>query len=262
MLSLDRRRGAPLCIGHRGAAALAPENTLESFRVAVEAGVDLIEFDVLRLEAGPLVVAHSDDLHEVSHGAASGTVRDQTLAALLELAPALPTLDAALEFFVDEAPDVGVHLDLKDAAALEGILEALRRHGLVERTLVSSFHGAAIRRLASLEPRLRAGVSFPRDRLHISRRRGSAPFIRLGLGAVRPIAPALARALLVRSRASALVLHHALLGDRTVRHVHARGLPVIAWTVDDPSELRRLDRIGVDAVVVNNPSVFASTLQA
>ena len=74
MLSLERRDGRPLCIGHRGAAALAPENTLRSFRAGVEAGADIIEFDVLGLGSGELVVAHSYDLHEVSHGAAGGSL--------------------------------------------------------------------------------------------------------------------------------------------------------------------------------------------
>ena len=76
MIRLERRDGRPLRIGHRGAATLAPENTLRSFRVAVETGVDLIEFDVLALRSGELVIAHSNDLHEVSHGAATGSVRD------------------------------------------------------------------------------------------------------------------------------------------------------------------------------------------
>ena len=67
MISLRRRASGPLRIGHRGAAALAPENTLGSFRAAVEAGVDLVEFDVLDLRDGTLVVAHSDDLAEVTH---------------------------------------------------------------------------------------------------------------------------------------------------------------------------------------------------
>jgi glycerophosphoryl diester phosphodiesterase len=47
-----------------------------------------------------------------------------------------------------------------------------------------------------------------------------------------------------------------------VRRAHARGVPVVGWTVDDPRDLERLDDVGVDAIVVNNPSVFASTLQA
>ena len=68
VIALDRRDGRPLRIGHRGAAALAPENTLRSFRAAVEAGVDLVEFDVIRLRGGELVVGHSHDLLELSHG--------------------------------------------------------------------------------------------------------------------------------------------------------------------------------------------------
>ena len=63
-------------VGHKGAAALEPENTLRSLQRAVELGCDLIEFDVLDLHDGTLVLAHSDDLLEVSHGAAAGRVRD------------------------------------------------------------------------------------------------------------------------------------------------------------------------------------------
>ena len=95
MISLERRNGLPLRIGHRGAAALAPENTLQSFRTALAAGVDLIEFDLLQLRDGNVVVAHSNDLHEVSHGVASGTVRNWTLEKLREVCPELPTLDEA-----------------------------------------------------------------------------------------------------------------------------------------------------------------------
>ncbi|HLF68667.1 MAG TPA: glycerophosphodiester phosphodiesterase, partial [Gaiellaceae bacterium] len=171
MIALARRGRRPLCIGHRGAAALAPENTLPSFRAAVAAGVDLVEFDVLGLHSGELVVAHSDDLGEVSHGAAAGTVRDRSLAALREVAPELPTLEDALGFFVDEAPGVGIHVDLKSQGSVDALVAVLRRFELVERTLVSSFHRGALRRLAALEPKLRAGVSFPEDRLGISHRR-------------------------------------------------------------------------------------------
>ena len=75
MICLERRDGRPLAIGHRGAAALAPENTVHSFRAAVSAGVDLVEFDLLALADGTLVVAHSYDLHEVGHGGLAGTMR-------------------------------------------------------------------------------------------------------------------------------------------------------------------------------------------
>src|ERR671930_444645 len=111
MIALERRDGRPLVIGHRGAADLAPENTLRGLRAGLAAGVDLIEFDVLALASGELVLAHSDDLYEVTHGTARGRVRDLSLAGLRELAPELPTLDDALRFFAEDARQVGVHVD-------------------------------------------------------------------------------------------------------------------------------------------------------
>ena len=140
MIDLWRREHGPLRIGHRGAAALAPENTLRSFRAAVATGVDLIEFDVLDLPRGPLVLAHSDHLDEVSHGAANGRVRDLSLAELHAVAPELPTLDDALAFFAEEAPGIGLHVDLKLRTRLDELAAAIVRHGLEARTVVSGVH--------------------------------------------------------------------------------------------------------------------------
>ncbi|MDQ3670941.1 MAG: glycerophosphodiester phosphodiesterase [Actinomycetota bacterium] len=261
MISLERRDGRPLVIGHRGAAALAPENTLASFRAALAAGVDLIEFDVLSLHDGELAIAHSDDLHEVSHGAARGTIGSMTLGDLREIAPDVPTLDEVLAFFADEAPEVGVHVDLKSASALEGVAHALARFDLLGRSLVSSFHHAALRRLARLEPRVRTGASFPEDRLGISRRPRSGPVVSQGLRSLLPLTPLLVRPLLARSRATVLVLKHELVSPRTVGRAHARGASVIAWTVDEPVHFSRVVTAGVDAVVTNDPSRFVSTLK-
>ena len=261
MIALERRNGRPLWIGHRGAAAVAPENTLESFRAAAEAGVDLIEFDVLELRTGDLVLAHSNDLGEVSHGRAGGTVRDKPLAVLREVAPDLPTLDDALVFFREEAPEIGAHVDLKSAEAAEKVLAALRRSALVDRALVSSFHLGALRSLVGLDPGLRTGASFPRDPLRVSERRGSGPAVGLALRAARVTAPLTARLLLARSRASALVLHHAVVSRNVVQLAHGRGVPVVAWTIDDPLDAARVDEAGVDALVVNNPAKFVSTLE-
>jgi glycerophosphoryl diester phosphodiesterase len=258
VISLERRDGRPLRIGHRGAGALAPENTLRSFRAALEAGVDLVEFDVLELHDGTLVVAHSNDLYEVSHGAASGTVRDKTLEGLREVCPELPALDDALGFFATEARGVGVHVDIKTASAVTEVAAALGRFGLLERSFVSSFHARALRPLAVLRPRLRVGAAFPQDHVGIHGRRGFGPVIRVGLRGLRTITPQLVGTLLARSGASALVLHHALVSPAAVRRAHARGAAVVAWTVDDPRELARVDAAGVDAVVTNDPTIFGS----
>jgi glycerophosphoryl diester phosphodiesterase len=255
-LSLERRDGRMLCIGHRGAAALAPENTLRSLRAAVDAGVDLIEFDVLELREGELVLAHSNDLFEVSHGAARGTVREQTLSALCDLAPELPTLDDAMAFFVDEAPHVGLHLDLKSVGVEMKVVAALGRFGLVERTLVTSFLPRGLREIARIEPRVRTGISFPQDRLRVSQRRGSRAVVRAGLYGLQIVTAALVGRLLTRSGATALSLQHTLVTQRVVRQAHSRGAAVVAWTVDDARDLERVDVAGADAVVVNDPGLF------
>ena len=256
MLSLDRRDGRPLVIGHRGAAALAPENTIASLRAAQMSGVDLIEFDVLALRSGELVLAHSDDLREVSHGVAEGRVRTKTLAELREVAPALPTLDQALEFFLDEATDVGVHVDIKSAGSEEHIAASLARFGLADRTLASSFHPKVVRHLAELEPRVRAAISFPQDRMNISGRKGSGTVVRLGLRSLRPLTPQLVGRLLARSHGSTISLHHSLATPAVVERAHGLGAKVVAWTLVTRGDLVRVDAAGVDAVVVDDPRLF------
>lgn len=260
MISLERRHGRPLRIGHRGAPALAPENTLRSFRAAVEAGVDLVELDVLALDGGELVVAHSHDLYEVSHGAARGTVRWRTLDEIRVDCPELPTLDEALAFFAEEATGVGVHADLKSPAAVLTLDGALSRFGLAERAVVSSAHFRVLRVLAGARSGIRTALTFPRS-VGFSEDGRLAPAVRSGLVGLRTAFPLLAGPLLRSTRVSVLSLHHTVVSSAAVRAAHRRGAAVIAWTVDDAGELARVEAAGVDAVVTNDPAIFASTLQ-
>lgn len=262
MIGLARRDGRPLRIGHRGAAALAPENTLDSFRKAVEIGVDLIELDVFELIGRELVVAHSNDLHEVSHGAHEGTVRDLPLARLRELCPELPTFEEALAFFVGEARGVGAHLDLKVRGREQDVVDALRAHDLCERSLVSTFGARSVRALTRLDPTIRSGITFPRSVLGITETGRGATVARGGLAVLERAMSLLVGPVLSLSHGHTLVLHHSVVSESAVRRAHERGVPVVAWTVDDPADLARVDAAGVDAVVSNDPTIFASTLNA
>ena len=261
-LALERRDGRPLRIGHRGAPTLAPENTLRSLRAALREGAELIEFDVLELADGELVVAHSDDLLEVSHGVVRGSVRRRSLTSLREVAPELPTFDEVLAFFVEEAPDTGVHLDLKSPAAVSEIAARVDRFGLAGRTLVSSTHIKALRRLAERGSGIRTGLTLPRAALGIDEDGRLAPVARMGLRALHGALPAVVGRLLSVSRATTLVLHHTAVSPAAVRRAHERGAAVVAWTVDDALEFHRVDTAGVDAVVTNDLRIFASTLTA
>jgi glycerophosphoryl diester phosphodiesterase len=232
-----------LRIGHRGAAALAPENTLPSFRAARDTGVDLIEFDVIARPDGALVVAHS----------------------LPEMVAETPTLDDVLQFFVDEAVELGVHVDLKAFGRERDLVDALRRFGLVERSFVSSVYWRTARRVAAYEG-LASGITIPRGLLGISEHGRGAGVARLGLRILRALTPMLVRPLLAVTRAHAVVMHHSIVTAGSVRAAHARGAAVITWTVDDAGELDRVVAAGADGVVTNDPRLFApdslSTLPA
>jgi glycerophosphoryl diester phosphodiesterase len=261
MIALGRPHGRVLRIGHRGAAALAPENTLRAFRAAVAAEVDVIEFDVLDLIGGPLVLAHSDHLEEVSHGAARGRVRTRSLESLREVAPELPTLDEALAFFVDEAPHVGVHVDLKLRSRLDELGAAIRRHGLESRTVVSGHHVSSLREFAAAAPGATVGLTYPEDKLSISRKPYLWPIVSLGLTSMRASVPYRVPRLARAAGAGAVMLQHRLVTPSAVEHAHAVGLPVLAWTVDDPADLERVEEAGVDGVITNDPRIFVATLK-
>ena len=254
-----RGDGPALLVGHRGAAALAPENTLRAFDAAVAAGVDAIEFDVLDLPGGPLVLAHSDDLHEVSHGAATGLVRGSTLDDLRAAAPELPTLDEALDWLASR--DVALHVDLKLVTRLDELVGAIETRGLAARTVVSSFHVPSLLEVARLAPDVAIGRTYPEDRYGVSRRRALQPVLRMGTAALRRALAARVPAMIERAGARALMLHHAVVSAGAVERAHARGVAVWAWTVDDPAEAGRVLAAGADAVITNDPARLAATLR-
>jgi len=229
-LSLRRTGAVPLRIGHRGAAALAPENTLASFAKALEIGVDGIEFDVVS-GLGGLEIAHDAGIR----GA--------------------PPLEDALTFFAERATTI-VQIDLKSSGHERQLVDALRRHDLVDRTVVSSFRARALRAIAELEPALARSFTYPEDRLGISRRRGLALAVRGGLVAMRRILPRRIASMLDRAAASAVTLHFALVTPRVVRACHARGAAVWAWTVNDAAAAAGLAEAGVDAIISDDPRIF------
>ncbi len=254
-MRLRRDEHGLIRVGHRGAAALADENTLRSFAAAVAAGVDAIEFDVLDLVDGALVLAHSNDLSEVSHGAAAGTVRDRSLEELREVAPDLVTLDEALAFLA-ERQDVGVHVDLKLTTRVGEVAEALRRHSVDRRSVVSSHHRPTLDAIRRAAPNVCVGLTYPQDRYGVSRRRALRPVIRVATLALRASIARRVPAMIARGRPQALMLHHAVVSSAAVRQAHAAGAAVWAWTVDHPAELTRVTAAGVDAVITNDPGIF------
>jgi glycerophosphoryl diester phosphodiesterase len=256
LIQLRRPEGRFARVGHRGASALAPENTLRALELAVELGCDMLEFDVLDLADGTLVLAHSNDLAEMSHGAARGRVRSRDLEELRRVAPDLPTLDEALAFCVDRLPGIGLQLDLKRRGIEAAVLDAVRRHSVLDRAWVSTFDARSLRRVAELEPELPRSYTLPRDRFAISKRGPLAPVVRGALGSIGASLPRRLPVLLARARAVAATLHHSIASRAAIDCAHELDAAVYVWTVDDPRLAERLVRDGVDGIITNDPRIF------
>jgi glycerophosphoryl diester phosphodiesterase len=220
------RDGGPLIrVGHRGAAALAPANTLRSIELALEAGVDLVELDVLGRPGGAVVLGHSRG----------------------ELAREPLTLDDALAFLARQAPATGVVLDVKNRGHEQALVGSIRRVGAVEQAVVSTSFVSSLLEVAKLEPTVTRSLTYPRRRLVVAPRR---------------FLPARIGQMLVRVEASAATLSHRVITRAVVERCHALGAAVLAWTVNDPALVRRLDALGVDAVISDDPRIFAAKIPA
>ena len=256
MIQLRRPEGQFARVGHRGASALAPENTLQALELAVELGCDMLEFDVLDLDDGTLVLAHSNDLREVSHGAARGRVRSRELEGLRRVAPDLPTLDEALAFCAERLPGIGLQLDLKRLGIEAATVEAVRKHGVLDRSWISTFDARSLRRLAELEPELPRSYTLPRDRFGISKRGPLAPVVRAALGSLGASLPRRLPALLARAGVVAATLHYSIASRAAIESAHELDAAVYVWTVDDPRLAERLVRDGADGIITNDPRIF------
>jgi glycerophosphoryl diester phosphodiesterase len=230
-VNLRHPGGRPLVIGHRGAPAEAPENSLEAFAAAVAAGADLVELDV----GEGLVVGHP-------RRRGAETLRlDEALAALA-------------------ATGVGVQLDLKLTGREREIAAAVARHGLGARVLVSSTRPRSLRRLAGEAPELPRALAYPHDRLGVAALPWPRPVVRASVAAAGPLTAAWLPRLLARARAGAVALHHALVTPALVRGLHEGRAALIAWTVNDPARIAELARLGVDAITSDDPRMALGVL--
>ena len=227
-------------IGHKGADHIAPGNTPESFDAALAHGVDMIEFDVLPEDmedpaAGELRLAH-DYSHDLAHA---------------------PTLEEGLAHLAGEAfGSVELDVDLKLPGYEARVVESLRAHGLVERTLVSTQYMRSLVKLRELEPALRLGWSVPRvKRDYTQNLLYAAPAYALLLHARRRL-PKVAAGHIAAGRCDAVMCHFKLVTPALLEAISGVGGELYVWTVDDARRIRKLEALGVTGVITNDPRLF------
>jgi glycerophosphoryl diester phosphodiesterase len=212
--------------------------------VAVEAGVDTIEFDVIWLpdshlppeQRAPLVVAH--DWHDAGR---------RTPLSLTE------ALDAFLEPPLDR---VEIDLDIKLPGREEELVAALRERDLTGRAMVSTMELYSLGRVAELAPELRRGWTYPKVTKDWASKRWARAPMAAALVAMRHRLPGLAAERLPRFGVESMWVYHPLVSPRLARITKLAGVELIAWTVDDRTRMERLVGYGVDGICSNDPRLF------
>lgn len=229
----------PRRVGHKGAHALAHGNTAASFDAALALQVDMIEFDVLSANedgTGALLLAHD-------YGDAAAR---ETLSLAEGLAHLAQPAFAGIELDVD----------LKLPGYEEEVVAALREHGLVERTLISTMELTSLARLREIAPEIRLGWSVPKVRRDYLSHPLTKPVAYGAIGVLRRTVPRQAAAAITAGRVDALMAHWSLVTPRLVRAVHGAGGELYVWTVDDAPRIAALERLGVAGIITNDPRLF------
>lgn len=246
----------PLIIGHRGASALAPENTLAAFSRAFKDGADGIEFDVRLARDGVPVCIHDATLKRTG-------LRDEAIANLTseELAKVdvgtwfnqrhphaaraeysnerPPTLKRVFELFGPQKSLLYVEMKCaaeESTALAAAVAELVRTHNLFESVIVKSFLHSSILEIKRIEPRIKTAALFE-------------PKL------ARPL-PSMRRMIeqTLACEADEISLHRSLVSKRVAAEARRQGLQTVVWTVDAPAWIKRAQALGVRALISNNPA--------
>jgi glycerophosphoryl diester phosphodiesterase len=226
----------PLLLGHRGAPAELPENTLASFERALESGAEGVELDVQLSAEGVPVVIHDDTLDRTTDG--TGPVEAQgvvELAALRAGGEPIPTLAEALRWGRERSAVLNV--EIKHPRGAGPVVEVMRRSEGEPDVFLSSFHAVVLEELRELAPEL------PR-------------FLLSEEWNFRVLAEAR------RLEVEGVCLGDAAATPRALEGLRAAGLGVVVWTVDSPQRLAALLPAGLKALITNLPAVAAGLRDA
>ncbi|MGC8570537.1 MAG: glycerophosphodiester phosphodiesterase [Caldivirga sp.] len=234
-----------LVIGHRGARCCAPENTIPSFKLAIETGVNGVELDVHMTKDGEVVVIHDDTLDRTTTG--SGYVKDYTLNEIRNFDAGvkfglewrgvkIPTLDEVLSEFRNRTSYV---IELKHGSDVypgieEKVLNLVRKHDV--KVKIVSFDFDALERVRQFDDSVELGLIF------VGKARW---FIDIAK----------------RLKAQWLQAEYKLINENDVKIVHNAGLKIGAWTINDADTAVKLYKMGIDEITTDNPSLIIGSLK-
>ena len=220
-----------LKIGHRGAKAYEPENTIRSFRYAITLGVDAVELDVRRTKDNELVVIHNADVNKTTDG--SGAVSELTLEEIKKLVTEkgeeIPTLEEVLDF-VDKR--VKILVELKETGTEEKVLDLIQKKGMINDVIIVSFHEDTLKKVRELNSEVETGLIYVRHK--------------------NPIQSAL------DLNANYLLPLYSFTHSANVKKAHENGLKMIVWTINKKEEVADYRKKGVDGIATDRPDILNS----
>jgi glycerophosphoryl diester phosphodiesterase len=244
--------GRPRVIAHRGFSGKAPQNTLAACRAAIALDTDMIEIDVLLSRDGEVVVIHDPELTQTTNGV--GRVGDHPLAELQRLdagtsfsrefsGEPIPTLNQILDLVRGRTLlNVEIKQEAVSAQAIGGIthevLRAIHHRGMSDQVILSSFDPRALSHARQLAPEVKTASLFNAT-LHA------------GMGP---------REVMDEVGSVAFNVSDTQITPAILRACHHHGCPVAVYTVNEPSRMRALFRLGVDALFTDRPDLMLGVL--
>lgn len=221
-----------LRIGHRGAIGYEPENTLISFKKALEIGVDMIELDVYVLKTGELVVIHDDKVDGTTNG--QGYVWDKSFEELRSLdagrGQKIPSLQEVFDLVDKKIP---INIELKGENTAEPVAKLIDSYikdkgWTAEHFLISSFNYSELQKFKNLKTNIRIGILFDAKPLNYDE-------------------------LIQNLKPYSVNTSLKFISQSFVEEAHSKGLKVLVYTVNDKDDIKRMRNIGVDGVFSNYP---------
>jgi glycerophosphoryl diester phosphodiesterase len=248
----------PLIIAHRGASALAPENTFAAFRQAIADGAEGLEFDVRLSKDGKVVVFHDATLRRLSDR--KNLVSSLTVEELQKIdvgswftkrktnhsngdfsGETIPTLAGLLEFLKDFKGLIYIELKCRESEIeklSKAVCEIISDSVLLPQIIVKSFQLEIIPQIKKFCPKVKTAALFAPKIMTILRKEKRLVSIADELGA------------------DMISVHFSLATRKLMKKAEKRNLPVTIWTADNPRWIKRAFDLGLFAVITNNPATL------
>lgn len=222
----------PIVIAHRGASAYEPENTLASFKKAIEMNAPMIELDVHRAKSGEIVVHHDAFLAQGTRKKIKDLTGDQIQKYNVK-GQKIPLLSEVLEL-VDKR--IMINIELKSADTVEPVAKLLQEYMQekewpADRFLISSFNHHWVKKFKQLVPSVKTGIIFEGNPIGLAQ-------------------------IAVNANAEYAIMYYEWINRDFVQDAHRRGIQVFTYTVNDAATAKIVTNLGVDGIISNYPDIF------